>query len=461
MTYQELVELMQRGGGMPFSYEVAGTGGGESYIPGRETGQMFFRDPGNPLGGTLQVGADGGLYYSEPFGSGVNFSAFAPDGTPINSGFSDSSRGWQDSLLGAVGTLGGAALGANAIGGLMGAAPAAAAVPPAAAPAAASAAVPGAASGMGAGSGIAGAIDGMMAGTIPAAGVGALGAGAAATAPAWASLLGSGASGLLSNPSLLAAGLGAAAGIAGNSDMTTSSNTTQTSRQSLDPWLQSAAQDFVGRAQGLAGSTTNANLQTAGGLLSNLATQGDPLVNAARGQQQNLIGGGMLGANPFINNVASDTARIMGENYAVGTRAGQMGAASQSGNWDSAGARQALGMRDEAFARGLGTTIGGLLNNNYQFERGAQDNASRASLGFGQFGANNAMNLGNFGQAEWQRPFAANQAFGSAINPAFGSTTNASGTQSQNINAPNNVMAGLGGAAMGAGIFRSLFPQTR
>ena len=272
----------------------------------------------------------------------------------------------------------------------------------------------------------------------------------------WASMFGNGASSLLSNPALLAAGAGALAGVAGNSDMTNTSTTST----SLAPWLQGAAQDFVGRAGQLAsGPTSNATMDQGRGLLSQMATQGDPLVNAARGQQANVIGGGMLNSNPYLDQVAGDVGRRMGDAYAVGTRAGTTSAFNNDGN--SVGAKSAYGqtqfMNDRAFSDSLGSTMSNLYMGNYNQERAAQDNASRASLGFGQFATNNAQNLYGVGAQDWQRPYFQNQQFGAAINPAFGSQA----TQQQTINAPNNVMAGMGGAALGAGLYRSIFPPAR
>lgn len=337
----------------------------------------------------------------------------------------------------------------------------------------------------------------------------AAGAGGGAVGPAAAGAAGAGASmiprfadgsidwsSLLTSPAFLATAGGALAGIAGNSDIrssntttgnaattgtttgTTTGNTNQSSSQSLAPWLQGYAQDYVSRAQQQAGMpSSNTTMNTARGLLETGATQGDPLVNAARGQQANVIGGGLLGANPYIAQVASNVGRQMGDAYALGTRGAITSAFNQSGSdprFNSAYG-QMVGKADENFARGLGDTMSSLFFNNYQTERNAQDAASRGSLGFGQFGQSTAANLYGIGAQDWMRPFQQTQFFGQAINPAFGSQSNTAGnTQqqnmqnvnqnvasnqvaTQNINAPNNVLAGLGGAAAGAGIWRQLF----
>lgn len=258
--------------------------------------------------------------------------------------------------------------------------------------------------------------------------------------------------------------LGAGAAIAGNDDITQTQTTSGSGTQGLAPWLDTYARDFVGRAQELSTApASNATMDAGRGLLTDYATQGDPLVNAARAQQQNVIGGGLLNANPHIDQVAQNIGNRMGDAYAVGTRANTATRFNNDGN--SVGAKSAYGqtnfMNDRAFGDALGSTMSNLYFGNYQQERAAQDAASRGSLGFGTFASGNAQNAYNVGAQDWMRPFMQNQQFGQAINPAFGSQTSTSGTQNQTITAPNNWMAGLGGAAMGAGIWNMFNPQRR
>lgn len=342
------------------------------------------------------------------------------------------------------------------------------------------------------------AIDASLGQAYQAAGVGApaaaglAGAGGAAgaagglgSAAGDAGSLLSGASGLLNSPAAWALG-GAALGLAGNGDITSSQNTSGTSSQTgstsgsssgststgIAPWMQGYAQQALGNMSALAsGPQTNASLDTSRGLLMSLASQGDPTVNSGAAQQRGVIGGQFLNANPYIDSVAGNIGRRMGDAYAIGSRAGQMGGASQSGNWDSAGASQALGLADRNFADALGSTMSNLYYGNYRDERSAQDAAARGSLAFGNFAAGNAMNLANFGNADWQRPFMANQYLANTVNPAwgsqgtsnntFGQNTSQSGTTNNTVNStvagPNAALAGLGGAMAGAGLWRNLF----
>jgi hypothetical protein len=260
---------------------------------------------------------------------------------------------------------------------------------------------------------------------------------------------------------------------------TSSASTQGNSSTSLAPWLQGYAQDYVGRAQQLANApTTNQYLDRAGSLL--MGSADDPLVQAARSQQQNVISGGLLGSNPYIDQVAKGIGDRMGEGYATGTRGSLTSGAQMSGNDPrySSAYQQTVGNADRAFGDALGQTMSGLYMNNYTNERGAQDAASRNSLAFGSYNQQAANNLGNFGADAWMRPFQQNQFYGNAINPAFGSqqqsasnmtgnnaqtgwnnsTTNGTtnSTNTQTIQAPNNWMAGAGGAASGAAIYRMI-----
>lgn len=358
---------------------------------------------------------------------------------------------------------------------------------------------------VGSGAGFVG--EGAMSG-VPAWDAAATGAGMSLTAPAAAAAA---APGLLDAARQVAGSapdwmqyaaplLGAGAAIAGNGDMnigsttsgTSSSNSTLNSSQtgatsqsgtatnSLAPWLQGHAQDYVGRAQSLANQpSSNANLDTAGGLLNQYATQGSPLVNSAMQQQQDVISGKFLNSNPYLDQVAKGIGDRMGEAYATGTRGSLTSNAQMSGNDPrySSAYQQTVGNADRSFGDALGQTMSGLYMGNYQTERANQNNASQYAPNLANFGVNNAQNLANYGGAEWQRPFYANAQYGAAINPSFGSTSvnnqtgntsqtgmqtgnqtgNTTGMQNQNIQAPNNWMVGAGGAAAGAGIYRNLF----
>lgn len=206
----------------------------------------------------------------------------------------------------------------------------------------------------------------------------------------------------------------------------------------------------------------------------NMAMQGDPNVNAARQQQMNVVQGGMLNSNPYIDQVARGIGDRMGEAYATGTRGNLTSTFARSGNdprFSSAYA-QTAGNSDRAFADSLGQTMAGLYGDNYRQERAAQDMASRFSPAYGADARTNTEGLFNAGllqqqtnqaqnnfdfsqfQAAQQYPFQMNNVLGSAINPQFGQT------QTYDDGVPWWARA-AGGAAAGYAASRSLYPSAQ
>lgn len=500
MTYQELLALINPANAVTRADDYAAPGVSPGYGTTTVVPDWYYADPNNPLGGAVQDLGGGALSYWLPRDTmtgdgGQDVTQYGANGQVDNQWFAQNTQNWQDTLRGMVTTIGGAALLGNA-GALLGAGGAAAApeagaftfASPEAAQAAATWGAGGAAEvagGAGA-SALSGGVAPAATSVAPAAtgAIGSTGAAAAATGagtmangaflgegvasgiPAWdaaagsgvanglnwSSLLGQGINALGGNGGLLSAGLGALAGVAGNGDLTN----TQTGSSGLASWMQPYAQDVVARQQFMANQpATNWALDTSQGLLGNYAVHGTPLTNAAMQQQQNVIGGGMLGSNPYIDQVAQNIGDRMGEAYATGTRAGTFSRFNNDGNSVSAKSAfgQTLGNNDRAFGDALGSTMSSLYYGNYQNERAAQDAAARGSTGLANFGVNTAGLLGQSGADAWQRPYTQLQNYQSALSPAFGQQT----SSTQNIQAPNNWMAGLGGAAMGAGMYRSIF----
>ena len=431
MTYQEMLDYYYANGGGP-------TGSMEG-----DVGQGAMRPVIMPDGQRLIINEGGQpmlLPYEEGWGGGMQ------------------------SLRNAVGVLGGSALLGNfAMPMLAGGAPAAAPV--------------GAAGGTGLTAGTGGST-GLLAGAGGATGMTAPavagGAGAAATGAGMATSSGIG-SFLGQNANLLLPLAGALAGAADNG---------QESRTSgLPDWMQPAAQQYLQNAQRLSQTPftpypgqgvapMNADQQAAMSQARTLAMQGDPSVNAARAQQANVIGGGMLNSNPYIDQVARGIGDRMGEAYATGTRGRLTAGFQQSGNDPrySSAYEQTVGNTDRAFADSVGQTMAGLYGDNYRQERGAQDLASRFSPQFasdmrtnteGLLSAGNQQqqqqqNVTNFDYGQFQQqqqyPFQMNQQLGAAINPAFGQTT------TTNDGVPWWARA-LGGASAGYAASRSLYPQ--
>ena len=518
MTYDEVMQIVRANNPFmtqTFNPEYDGLNRSQPLWFEQTTPGVFLREADNPAGGFVQDGGDGTYTSYMPRDGGLDAVSFDAQGNVVRQEFLTSPH-WHESLTRAALTLGLPAVAMNALPALMGNAAtgtagatggAAVGGGTASGTAAGGSAASAATGGLGgatygAGSlpttiGVGGVGSGMIglpsisdgtlsAGDILNDGAGYIGGGGPSfsvgvpgapslpggpSAPSGSAPSGSAPSmpsGMMDwvrqNAPWLIPALGAGAAIAGNDDITQTQTTSGSGTQGLAPWLDTYARDFVGRAQELSTApASNATMDAGRGLLTDYATQGDPLVNAARAQQQDVIGGGLLNSNPYIDQLAQNIGNRMGDAYAVGTRANTASRFNNDGN--SVGAKSAFGqtnfMNDRAFADSLGSTMNNLYFGNYQQERAAQDAASRGSLGFGQFGVNNAQGLYNAGAMDWQRPFAQNQQFGQAINPAFGSATSNTGTQDQTINAPNSWMPGLGGAAMGAGIWNMFNPQRR
>lgn len=432
MTYQEMLDYYYANGGGP-------TGAMEG-----DVGQGAMRPVIMPDGQRLIINEGGQpmmLPYEEGWGGGMQ------------------------SLRNAIGVIGGSALlgnfampmlagGAAGGGGIAGGAELAAAY--GAGPSAAVMPATGAAGSTG-----------LLAGAGGATGMTATGAGMA-TSGGMGSLLGQ-------NANLLLPLAGALAGAADNG---------QESRTSgLPDWMQPAAQQYVSTAQRLSQTPftpypgqgvapMNTDQQAAMSQARTLAMQGDPSVNAARAQQANVVGGGMLNSNPYIDRVAQGIGDRMGEAYATGTRGRLTAGFQQSGNDPrySSAYEQTVGNTDRAFADSVGQTMAGLYGDNYRQERSAQDLASRFSPQFasdmrtnteGLLSAGNQQqqqqqNVNNFDYGQFQQqqqwPFKMNEQLGSAINPAFGQTT----TTDDGV--PWWARA-LGGGTAGYAASRSMYPQ--
>lgn len=290
--------------------------------------------------------------------------------------------------------------------------------------------------------------------------------------------------------------VGAVAAVADNKPIdinSTSSSTTNTgattqsaqtgqtntsSQQSLAPWLQPYAQDYVERSRALANApSSNATMDTSRDLLTRYATDGTPLTNAATAQQMNVIDGAMLRSNSYIDGVARDIADRMGEGYATGTRAGTFSRLNNDGNsvFAKTAAGQTTQNNDRAFSDSLGATMRQLYYGDYAGERQAQDAASRNSINLSNFNVQNARGLYDVGSNDFQRPYFQNQEYGRSINPAYGSQQtgtgntsaqtwnntagwqNTQGQQTMRGDAPSDFAAAVGGTMLGANLYRNLY----
>jgi hypothetical protein len=106
------------------------------------------------------------------------------------------------------------------------------------------------------------------------------------------------------------------------------------------------------------------------------ALAGSPLVPAAQAQQQNVIQGGMLGANPFLAQAMSGAASAATQRYndaIQGTRSG----ASQAGRYGSNAMFDQTSRAQQNLANALSQEAGRLMYQNYGQERGYQQQAAQ------------------------------------------------------------------------------------
>lgn len=447
MTYEELMQAFIQGGGMLPGQQ----GEGSVYAPRPVTlpdgRTLMMSDTGQIIdygAATMGAGSAGG---------GAPYTATDPAGG-TQSGFQSNGDGdaWKTSLLGALGVgVGGPLAGGLAAGAFGGAGAAAAPIT---------------------GEALMPAVGGGAA-TAPTVGGGA---GTGLLSGAGTALSGVGGA-LASNPGLAGAAIGAIAGVAGNQPET------QTNTQGLPAWMQPYAESSLARANALSSQPfqpygapmvagASGDQENAYNLIRQNANTGDALVNQARGQQSNVISGGVLNSNPYLDQVANNIGNRMGDAYALGTRGNlstRQAMAGGGGEQFNSSAKAIMGQNDRSFGDSLGSTLSNLYAGNYQNERQAQDAASRASLGFSSDWRANTEGLLNAGtqqqgnqqanydatRAEWDRGQAwPTQSLGilqNAINPQYGSQ------QSSTTPAVPTWQAMLGGALGGAQTARSVF----
>ena len=108
------------------------------------------------------------------------------------------------------------------------------------------------------------------------------------------------------------------------------------------------------------------------------ATAGSPLVNAAQRQQQNVIQGNYLGANPFLNQAMSGAASAATQAYNDAIQNTRSGAAG-SGRYGSAAMFDQTSRAQQNLANALAQEAGRLLYQNYGAERGYQQQATASA----------------------------------------------------------------------------------
>jgi hypothetical protein len=210
-----------------------------------------------------------------------------------------------------------------------------------------------------------------------------------------------------------------------------------------------------------------------------LATQASPVLQQAQqAYQQSLggigatAGGQFLGANPYQAQMMQAATRPLEQQFSNQVLPQIASLYSRAGRYGSGAMQGALGQATEAYTRGLGDITGTIAGQQFQQERGLQQQAQLAqaqlaaaapsiygqqfipSQQLAQVGAareqiaaqplQEQMARFNFGQ---QLPY---QQLSGYLSSVYGSPMGSFGTQTQSTNMPSNpLMGGLAGAGLG------------
>jgi hypothetical protein len=146
---------------------------------------------------------------------------------------------------------------------------------------------------------------------------------------------------------------------------------------------------------GPSGQTTSAL-----GSAEQIARGGNPLVSGALQQQQDVIGGQYLGANPYLEAALrpGQQSAIQAYNQAIG---GTRSQASQAGRYGSGAQNQLESLSQQNLANALTNQAGQAAYQNYAAERGMQNQAAQYAPTLSQAryqDVNQLMNLGQIGE---------------------------------------------------------------
>ena len=136
-----------------------------------------------------------------------------------------------------------------------------------------------------------------------------------------------------------------------------------------------------------------------------IATGGNPLLQGALQQQQNVISGQYLGANPYLEAALKpgQEAATQAYNQAIG---GTRSQASQAGRYGSGAQNQLESLSQQNLANALTNQAGQAAYQNYAAERGMQNQAAQyaPTLSQAQYqDVNQLLNLGQIGEGYSQQ----------------------------------------------------------
>jgi hypothetical protein len=161
----------------------------------------------------------------------------------------------------------------------------------------------------------------------------------------------------------------------------------QTSKTTIDPILKPYVSYGLGEAKKLYEGTSpryyegqtyvdpSANTQQALMAAGNRARMGNPLLPAAQQQQQDVISGKYLNSNPYFNQALAGASQGATQTYMDAIKAAQ-GGASMAGRYGSGVSADIQNRAANSLSNTLANKYGELAYQNYNTERGRQEQAA-------------------------------------------------------------------------------------
>lgn len=154
---------------------------------------------------------------------------------------------------------------------------------------------------------------------------------------------------------------------------------TYTTQNQPLPWVTPYAQDYLARSQEVAnrgyqqspGTYTGPNdtLQAGWQAGVNRAMQGSQVMGAANQQLQNIIGGGFMNANPYLDQSIANAQGDLAKGWNQVAKPAWDKAMSSSGSFGNTGVMQSMGFDQEKLAQQMGRVASDMRDNAYNTER--------------------------------------------------------------------------------------------
>lgn len=177
------------------------------------------------------------------------------------------------------------------------------------------------------------------------------------------------------------------------------------------PEVRPYMQDYLARSQEVSnqgykqspGTYTGPNgyLQAGFDATANRAMQGSPLMSQANGQLSNIMGGGMMGQNPYLSESISNAQGDLTKSWNNVQKPAWDTAMQRSGSFGNSGVAQANGFAADSLQQNLGRVASDMRGNAYNTERNFMQQALMAAPSFANqdyVDSQQLLNVGNQAQ---------------------------------------------------------------